>query len=71
MSQVIEYGEAPDVWVEDGQVFVVRSDGLTVRMSPEVAIAIGRRLETAGTEAFINQVMDGQAPSKELPRERR
>lgn len=70
MSQVIEYGEATDVWVEDGHVFVARSDGLTVRMSPEVAITIGRKLESAGTESFINKVMDGHATSAEFPHER-
>lgn len=70
MADVIEYGEATDVWVEDGHVFVARPDGLTVRMSPEVAIAIGRKLEAAGTESFINKVMDGHAASEDFPRER-
>ncbi|MCU6453921.1 hypothetical protein LPN01_07510 [Sphingomonas sp. A2-49] len=70
MSRVIEYGDATEVWVEDGHVFVARPDGLTVRMSPEVAIAIGRKLESAGTESFINKVMDGHATSEDFPHDR-
>lgn len=70
MSQVIDYGEATDVWVEDGHVFAARADGITVRMSPEVAIAIGRKLESAGTESFINKVMEGHAKPDEFPHER-
>ena len=59
MAEFIEYGEATDVWVEEDYVFTRRQDGVIVRMSPEVAIAIGRKLEAAGTDSFINKVMDG------------
>jgi hypothetical protein len=37
-------------------------------MTPEVAIALGRKLENAGTESFINKVMDGDAIPSDLPR---
>lgn len=65
--EYIEYGEATAVWVDDGHVFVAREDGTTVRMKPEVAIAIGRKLESAGTESFINKVMDGDAAARDFP----
>lgn len=67
MADIVEYGAATDVWVEDGHVFAMRADGMTVRMSPEVAITIGRKLEAAGTESFINKVMDGHAAPDEFP----
>ena len=70
MTDYVEYGTAIEVWVEDGHVFAKRADGVTVRMTPEVAIAIGRKLESAGTESFINKVMDGNAVPQEFPRDR-
>jgi hypothetical protein len=70
MADYIEYGDTVDVWVQDGHVYVARPDGITLRMTPEVAIAIGRKLESAGTGSFINKVMDGNAVSKDFPHDR-
>ncbi|WP_210357317.1 hypothetical protein [Sphingomonas beigongshangi] len=67
MEQIIDYGEVPAVWVDDGHVYVKAYDGNTLRMKPEVAIKFGRQLETAGTESFINKVMDGDARPTDFP----
>ncbi|MFG6284294.1 hypothetical protein [Sphingomonas sp. S6] len=66
MSDFIEYGIATEVWVNDGHVFVKAYDGVIIRMTPEVAIRLGRDLEAAGTESFINKVMDGDAKPASL-----
>lgn len=70
VADFVEYGAATDVWVEDGHVFTRREDGTVVRMVPEVAIAIGRKLEAAGTESFINKVMDGRTTTEDFPHDR-
>jgi hypothetical protein len=56
------------VWVDDGHVYIEGHDGALLVMTPEVAIALGRKLENAGTESFINKVMDGDAVPSDLPR---
>ncbi|MHA0330267.1 hypothetical protein [Sphingomonas melonis] len=70
VADFVEYGAATDVWVEDGHVFTRREDGTVVRMVPEVAITIGRKLEAAGTESFINKIMDGRATTEDFPHDR-
>lgn len=67
MLKALHYGEPRRVWVEDGHVYVEGHDGALLTMTPEVAISLGRKLEAAGTESFINKVMDGKATSSELP----
>ena len=65
---IVEYGDPRKVWVEDGHVLVEGTDGKIVRMSPEVAIKLGRTISEAGAESLINKVMEDHAdrPS-ELP----
>jgi hypothetical protein len=63
----IDYGEPNDIWVDDGHVFVRAYNGTIVRMKPEVAILVGRKLEAFGTESFINKVMDGDAKPADYP----
>lgn len=53
-----QYGRPRKVWVEDGHVFLEGHDGLIVRMTPEVAIEMGRMLEQAGSDSLVNRVMD-------------
>jgi hypothetical protein len=67
MGEAIHYGAPRRVWVEDGHVFVEGHDGTILKMTPEVAIALGRMLGTAGTESFINKVLEGKAQRSELP----
>lgn len=67
MTTAVPYGAPRRVWVEDGHVYVEGHDGALLRMTPEVAISLGRNLESAGTESFINKVMDGEAKPSELP----
>ena len=67
MKEAVRYGAPRRVWVEDGHVFAEGYDGAILVMTPEVAIAFGRKLESAGTESFINKVMDGKAEATELP----
>jgi hypothetical protein len=64
----IRYDTPRGVWVEDGHVFVEGHDGARLVMTPEVAIALGRKLENAGTESFINKVIVGEAKPSDLPR---
>jgi hypothetical protein len=66
MADALHYG-ARRVWVDDGQVFVEGHDGAMLTMTPEVAIALGRRLGSAGTESFINKVLAGKAQPSQLP----
>jgi hypothetical protein len=68
MLEALRYDTPRRVWVEDGHVFVEGHDGALLAMTPEVAIALGRKLENAGTESFINKVMDGDAMASDLPR---
>ncbi len=67
MTEAVPYKAPRRVWVEDGHVFAEGYDGSILAMTPEVAIAFGRKLESAGTESFINKVMDGKAKASELP----
>jgi hypothetical protein len=67
MVESLHYGTPRRVWVDDGRVFVEGHDGAVLTMTPEVAIALGRMLESAGTESFINKVLDGKAQPSELP----
>jgi hypothetical protein len=62
------YDTPRGVWVDDGHVYIEGHDGALLVMTPEVAIALGRKLENAGTESFINKVMDGDAIPSDLPR---
>ncbi len=65
LAQAKRYGSPRRVWVEDGHVFIEGYDGDVIWMTPEVAIAMGRMLSEAGTDALINRVMDdGQNISK-------
>ena len=52
------YGKPRRVWVEDGHVFVEGYDEVTISMTPEVAIEMGRLLTEAGSDSLINRVMD-------------
>jgi hypothetical protein len=67
MPETINYGTPRRVWVDDGHVYVEGHDGTLLSMTPETAIYLGRKLESAGTESFINKVMDGKAVPSELP----
>ncbi len=58
MAAPIDYPAPHRIWVEDGHVFIEGYDGAVLRMTPEVAILLGRRLSEAGTESLINRVMD-------------
>lgn len=58
MAEPIDYREPRRIWVDDGHVCVEGYDGVVLRMTPEVAILMGRRLSEAGTESLINRVMD-------------
>jgi hypothetical protein len=58
LLDTIDYLKAKRVWVEDGHVFVEGYDGAILRMTPEVAIHLGRLLSEAGADSFINKVMD-------------
>lgn len=58
LSHVEPYGKPRKVWVDDGHVFVEGHDGVTVSMTPEVAIEMSRLLGQAGSESLINKVMD-------------
>lgn len=60
-DDTIPYLHPRKVWVEDGHVFVEGHDGATLIMTPEVAISMGRLLSAAGTDSFINKVMDQDA----------
>lgn len=64
MPDTIDYLRAKRVWVEDGHVFVEGHDGVILRMIPEVAIHLGRLLSEAGTDSFINKVMDKHESSE-------
>ena len=61
LAQVESYGSPRRVWVEDGHVFVEGHDGVTVSMTPEVAIELGRLIGNAGAESLVNRVMDRSA----------
>jgi len=65
LNRAKPYGTKRKVWVEDGHVFVDGHDGVTISMDPEVAIAMGRLLNEAGTDALINRVMDEPGKSQE------
>jgi hypothetical protein len=67
MVEALHYGAPRRVWVVDGRVFVEGHDGAILTMAPEVAIALGRMLETAGTESFINKVLEGKGQADEPP----
>lgn len=67
MLEALHYGAPRRVWVQDGHVYVEGHDGALLTMTPEVAIALGRKLESAGTESFINKVMDGKGSPSDLP----
>ena len=58
MADAVPYLKPRRVWVEDGHVFVEAHDGAVLSMTPEVAIELGRNLTEAGTDSFINRVMD-------------
>ena len=58
LARAKSYGKPRKVWVEDGHVFVEGHDGEIISMTPEVAIAMGRSLSTAGSDSLINRVMD-------------
>ena len=67
MTHVLYYEAPRGVWVEDGHVFVEAHDGSRLWMTPETAIALGRKLEAAGTESFINKVLEGESDPSTLP----
>ena len=56
-TEFLEYDHPRRVWVEDGHVFVHGHDGRTLRMTPEVAISMGRLLDRFGSDSLINKVM--------------
>lgn len=58
LANAKRYGNPRRVWVEDGHVFVEGYDGEIISMTPEIAIAMGRSLSGAGTDALINKVME-------------
>jgi hypothetical protein len=57
-SRAEAYGKPRQVWVEDGHVFVEGHDGVVVRMTPEVAIELGRLIGNAGADSLVNKVLD-------------
>jgi hypothetical protein len=59
VPNAIFYRKPRRVWDEDGHVFAEGDDGAVLQMEPEVAIHLGRLLEAAGTESFINKVTGG------------
>jgi hypothetical protein len=67
VRNAIVYHKPRRVWVEDGHVFAEGNDGAILQMEPEVAIDLGRLLEAAGTESFINKVIDKSETSSGSP----
>lgn len=63
MPEPIDYHEPRRIWVDDGHVCIEGYDGVVLRMTPEVAILLGRRLSEAGSESLINRVMDNSNTS--------
>jgi hypothetical protein len=60
MIEATPYPQPRRVWVEDGHVFAEGHDGTTLRMTPEVAISLGRLLSDAGGESLLNKVLDNE-----------
>lgn len=58
LAKAKPYGSPRRVWVEDGHIFVEEQHGDIVSLTPEAAIALGRLLSEAGTDALINRVID-------------
>lgn len=61
MSDLLNYDRERRAWVEDGHVYVEAYDGRTLKMTPEVAISMGRLLERLGSDSLINKVMNGDS----------
>jgi hypothetical protein len=59
VSDLFNYDRNRRAWVEDGHVYVEAYDGRTLKLTPEVAISMGRLLERLGSDSLINKVMGG------------
>lgn len=64
LGEVEAYGSPRKVWVEDGHVFVEGHDGVTISMTPEVAIKLGQSISEAGTDSLINRVIEQTAEER-------
>lgn len=58
---LVPYEVLGRVWVEDGHVLLEGHDGVTLVMTPEVAIGLSRKLGKAGGDSLINRITQSHA----------